>query len=312
MKKQLLLIPAGIILIGGALGLTILNRPASYAASDPVALAIHPDGQLPYLITADGQLLEADANNHWQSVGPQAKVEDVLYESTGHLWAATNSGLFLKQGETWQPIDSTPGHTLESTHGYLFSIGPDAIIRLTESKDLKLDSLRALNLPGTFATDLVMLGSHTHVLHTGDQVFHTLDVGLSWRPLNAPEPVRSIWTDPDGNLITATEAHILRWNGSQWSNFLPLPDGQPIDIMRVFDRRIYALAGGVLYAQDGTAWRKTELPGSQGAIFTSLEFEYPDTLWLLDSPGKRLYSTTDGQDWTITPIQPAAENAVMR
>lgn len=309
MKKQLLWIPAAIILIGSTLGLYLLNQSKELATgyvptpSNPVALAIHPDRPLPYLITADGQLLEADANQRWQAIGPDAKVDDVLYESTGHLWATTDAGLFLKQGDTWQLIDSTPGHALESTHGYLFSIGSDAIVRLTESKDLRLDSLRTLNLPGTPATDLVMLGSHTHILHTGEQVFHTMDVGLSWNPINAPEPIRSIWTDADGNLIAATDKAILRWSVNQWSTFLPLPEGQPITMMRVFDNRIYALAGGALYEQGGRSWRKTELPDSQNAIFTALEFEYPDTLWLLDSPGKKLYSTTDGQNWSITTIQ---------
>jgi hypothetical protein len=308
MKKSVLLIPLAILLVGGALGLTMLNRPAGYASSeaDPIALAVHPGGQLPYVITAGGQLLEADSNNRWQPIGPQARVKDVLYASTGHLWAATDLGLYLQQGnDTWQLVDNTPGRTLESTHGYLFSIGPDAIVRLTESKDPKLDSLRALTLPASPASDLVMLGSHTHVLHTGDQVFHTLDVGLSWRPLDAPEPVHSVWTDADGSLIAATDAHVLRWNGSQWAAFLPLPDGQPIDEMRVYNDRVYALAAGTLYGQSAANWQKIELPDSLNASFAAVEFEYPDTLWLLDSSGKRLYTTTDGQNWTTIPIQTA-------
>jgi hypothetical protein len=302
MKKRLLFIPAAVIVIGSALGLTMLNRPVP---TSPVALAVHPDGQLPYLITAEGQLLESDADGIWQPIGPEAKVKDVLYESTGHLWATTDSGLYLRQDDTWQPVDSTPGQTLESTHGYLFVIGPNGIVRLTESKEPKLDSLRTLNLPGTPANDLVMLGSHTHVLQTGDQLFQTLDVGLSWRPLNAPEPVRRVWTDADGSLIAATDAHILRWDGSQWGVFLPLPENKPIDAMRLYDTRIYALAAGGLYEQTGTDWNKLELPDSQTAKFTALEFEYPDMLWLLDSSGKRLYSTTDGQNWAITSIQTA-------
>lgn len=306
-KRRLLQILTAVLVTGSLFALFAFNQGSWKALlhpppPNPIALVIQPGSTLPSLITADGRLLTADTDSRWRAIGSQPKINDVLFASTGHVWAAADTGLYLLEEDTWRQINTTPAHTLESTHGYLFSVGPEAVMRLTESAAVRTDTLRSLTLPATPAHDLVMLGSHTHVLHAGDQVFQTLDVGLSWMPLNAPEPVRYIWTDAGGDLIAVTDSQVLRWRGNIWESFLPLPEGQPITKLRVFDSRVYALAGGRLYEQAASEWQQNNLPDDQNAVFTALEAEYPDKLWLLDSANNHLYASTDGQKWTVTAV----------
>src|SRR5690606_25871667 len=141
---------------------------------------------------------------------------------------------------------------LESTHGYLFAMGEAGLIRLPEAENLQVNHLRDLDLPEPgISHDLVMLGTHTHILHHAGQLLHTIDLGLSWEKLDPPAPVHSIWTDVNGSLVAATESGVFRWQDGTWTGILPLPDNQPIDMMRIHNDRLYALAGGRLYLQSG-------------------------------------------------------------
>ena len=277
------------------------------APHDPVKLAAHSSLDLPYLITADGQLLASNANGEWIAFGPQSAVQDVYVENGGRVWTASNDGLMVYENGLWRSIDDHPAWRLESTHGYLFSMGPEGAMRLQQGREINLDHRRAIDAPLADAPihDLVMLGSHTHVLHIGDQVFQTLDVGLTWRPLDAPEPVIMIGTDTVGDLLAVTEHGIQRWREDGWGDFLPLPSDQPITEFRIFHDQLYALSGGSIYLQVGSGWEQQTLPDSAESYFTALAVQFPDKLWALDSRGARLWSTTDAVNWTSIPISQA-------
>ncbi|HLV33891.1 MAG TPA: hypothetical protein VKY59_02205, partial [Spirillospora sp.] len=120
--------------------------------------------------------------------------------------------------------------------------------------------------------------------------------------------VHSIWTDVNGSLVAATESGVFRWQDGTWTGILPLPDNQPIDMMRIHNDRLYALAGGRLYLQSGNQWQTVLFPDAAAAYFTYLEVQYPDTIWLLDAAGPGLRSSTDGQNWSTSVIRLSDES----
>ena len=163
-----------------------------------------------------------------------------------------------------------------------------------------------------------MLGNHTHVIQNGGRVFQTNDLGLSWKPLDAPLPVGSIGTDADGNLLAVSEDGVRTWNyqSENWGPplWMPgLPSSQNINpLLRIFDGKLYAIIDGQLYIRAPKGWETVPLPDADGAyltdlkndvVLTDLEFQYPTTLWALDAKGRRLWTTTDGEQWRLIPIQ---------
>jgi hypothetical protein len=135
----------------------------------------------------------------------------------------------------------------------------------------------------------------------GDDLFITPDLGVSWLPLDNPAPASVIGVDADGNLLAVTEQGVLRHADGTWETILPLTD-MPITALRVFNEKLYALAGGQLYVQSGEVWAQVKLPEEDGAHFSAMTVQYPQTLWMLDSQGDRLWSTLDAQTWTITSV----------
>jgi hypothetical protein len=150
-----------------------------------------------------------------------------------------------------------------------------------------------------------MLGNHTHVLQNGDSVFQSSDLGLTWRPLDAPQPVQMIGNDVDGNLLAISAEGVWTWNyaGETWRESLPLPDGETITQLHVFQGKLYAVAGGWLYRQLGAGWARIELPESDGAHITAVTQKFPDDFWALDAAKSRLWHTNDGETWALVPVE---------
>jgi photosystem II stability/assembly factor-like uncharacterized protein len=191
------------------------------------------------------------------------------------------------------------------THGYLFALGDQGGITRVEAGGSELKPPRDLKTPlaDASATEFVMLGNHSHVLDIGNQLYRTFDLGLTWEAITTSQPVDSIATDVDGNLLVVQENGVATWNFSgSWGTTLPLPGGDAKTILRTFNAQVYALGAGALYQLAGNEWAAIALPNADDAYLTALEFQYPRTLWTLDAKGARLWSTTDGQQWTLIPV----------
>jgi copper transport protein len=305
-----LVIAAGLFLFNGAQALrtTVAAAQNGDAVADntPVRLATSYASAYPYLMTAGGTLLEPDASGVWQALPLDAHVNDVYIDNTNNIWAATDAGLRLYQNGEWQVADEVPATRLEQSHGYVFAMGDGGITRLPLAADA-LQHVLALDVPlaDDATTEFVMMGNHTHVVQNGDQVFVSNDLGLSWDDLNAPGAVRDIGINGDGNLVAATDSGVFVWNYSTaaWESALPLPDGQPIDMMRSFNETLYVLADGGLYRLVGRTWNRVELPDAGDVYLQSIAFKYPDTFWVLGGSSMRLWSTVDGANWAVTRIE---------
>ncbi len=280
----------------------------SFAGDTPVGLGVANGQDLPLLLTANGTLLSPNAQNQWQTIPLDIPVRDAYEERSGLIWAATDEGLRAYDDGQWVDMDDINADRVVMTHGYLFALGNTGAIRFTGG-NLDLDG-RVLNLPQSEESldDLVMLGNHTHVLQSGEALFQSEDLGLSWVPLDAPAPVNVVGIDLDGDLLAATSAGLLRWDRNErvWQTLLPLPDNQLIEALQTFNDRLYVVAGGQLYTPDNGGWRSIELPQAADTYITALADHYPNTLWALDAADSRLLTTTDGQTWTATSILIAA------
>lgn len=276
------------------------------APETPIKLVIGSDRPLPYLITAGGDLLRPTANNDWQVMELHAKVEDAHADAVTGVWAATDSGLYRYKEGQWTQIEAIPTDRLVMTHGYLFAMRPDDILRGP-------DHWRTLIPPlaDTPPTDLMMLGDHTHILQNGNELFHTIDLGLGWEKMNPPDAIEKIWVDDDYNLLASTPSGIVLWDRHEWRYEAALPPGnrQPDDILS-FKGRVYAIVEGELYRQQGLVWEKIAPFGADDAYLTSLGVqrktisttEIRSWLWILNAAGSEIVSTEDGKTWTKIPI----------
>ena len=281
-----------------------------FSGNTPVRLAVASGQSLPLLLTADGTLLRPTQASQWQPLPLAAPIQDAYMENNGLIWAATADGLHAYENGEWVTLDATSADRVVMTHGYLFSLGTEGAQRFIGGN---LDSAgRVLSLPDTAtdAQDLVMLANHTHILHDGGEVFQSADLGLSWTPLDAPAPVAAVSVDPDGDLLAATADGLLRWSRVErtWESLLPLPVAGPITAMQAFNDRLYVTAGGQIYTPASDGWQPLALPAAQGSYITALAERYPSALWALDAGSSRLLTTVDGQTWTVTPIEIAAES----
>jgi copper transport protein len=320
------LLGAGLVIIGGALlvsgvgaaseSSSVSASPAAAAAPTPTQVPIAdlpPDAPIkldapvnsskPYLVTAGGTLLEPTETG-WTRAKLNAKVHDVYVDAQDTIWAATDSGLYSKKpGAEWQQLDPTPLKRLDVMHGYVFALGQaSGQMRRAPQGGLELEPIRKLTPPLTDqpAAEFVMLGTHDHVLQNGDQVYLSPDLGLSWKPLNAPRPVNAIWVDPDGNLLAVANDGIYTYQTTTnaWSDgVLPLPAGDPAPTLRTYNDTLYALAQGKLYQLVGQSWGRIDLPQSDTTL-TALEPQYPNPLWALDARGARLWKSQDGKSWS--------------
>jgi copper transport protein len=319
------LLGAGLVVVGAALltsGISAANEASVNAApaaavvptptqvpvadlppDAPVKLDAPSNGSKPYLITAGGSLLEPTETG-WTRAKLDTKVQDVYVDAQDTIWAATDGGLYSqKPGADWQQLDPTPIRRLDVMHGYVFALGQaSGQIRRAPQGGLELEPIRRLTPPlaDQPAAEFVMLGTHDHVLQNGDQVYLSPDLGLSWKPLNAPFSVNAIWVDPDGNLLAVANdgIHTYQTTTNAWSNVvLPLPGGDPAPTLRTYNNALYALAFGHLYILVGQSWARIDLPQSDTTL-TALEPQYPNPLWALDARGARLWKSQDGKSWS--------------
>ncbi len=258
----------------------------------PIRVIPQRESALPMLITAEGTLLLPDDNGVWEEADLPAPVRDAYLDSDGSLWAATEEGVYRYEDEAWQPINNQPSLRLVDTHGHLFALGDGQMTRFDDS-DSKVLEVPHADAP---ADEFVMLGNHSHVLHNGQEVFVTGDLGLSWRPLEAPAPVTHISTGALGNLLVSTDEGVYSWSWSdgKWNKVASFTASD----IQVYRDTLYMTTDGSLYR----AGKPVDLPDSEGAFFTDLAFQYPDTLWALDSEGRRLWSTQDGEQWTVIKL----------
>ncbi|MBZ0318121.1 MAG: copper resistance protein CopC [Anaerolineae bacterium] len=302
-----LVIVGAILLVSGAISSTDMVEPSTKASAfhpapgAPIRMIFTSSAGYPYLLTADGVILrpiEFDNDGpQWLLVPFEIPVNDLYVDPNGVLWAATDKGLRVNRDGKWTVVDDVPAQLLEMTHGYLFSMGMGEMMRGP-------DHWALLDVPLTDQPtgDLVMMGNHTHILQNGDQLFQTPDLGLGWKPINAPAPVKSIWFDEDENLIAVTTQGVYRWNyaDATWSKPIPLPDNQPIDAIRQLNGRFFVLAGGKLYVWANGEWQVIKIPDSKNAYFYGLGMT--GTLWVLDSSGAALWSSPDAETWTKTKV----------
>jgi copper transport protein len=310
------LLAAGLLLSGVMLMLTgVATTPGTVSASAmyvpeanaPVKLAVTSNQQnpLPYLITENGDLLQPGENQKWTRVPLDARARDVYVDQQGMLWASTDSGFYEYRDAAWSKLSDLPGDRTVLTHGYFFALEKDGITRVPAGNG-DLEQPRELKVPvgGQTASDMVMLGNHSHILAIDGQVFHTFDLGLSWKAIDAPLPVGAIGTDADGNLLAVSEDGVRTWNYASetwgpplWMPGLPSQNINPV--LRVFEGKQYAIISGQLYRRAPKGWEVITLPNSDDSYLTGLEFQYPTTLWALDAKGKRLWTTTDAENWTM-------------
>jgi hypothetical protein len=299
-----------IFLASGLLAASRIETQTRIEAADipsdaPIGLAPNRDSDLPFIITADGRLLEPGADGVWRSSSIEAYVNDVYMDSYRYLWAATDDGLYVHPEDEWVRLNAEPSQRLFETHGYLYAMGTD-LTRLP-SGDIESEDERQLSKPLSQqrADNLVMLGNHTHVLQNGGAVFLSIDLGLTWQPLDAPESVSLIGNDVDGNLLAISADGVWAWSYStqSWREFLPLPDGEIITQTIIFQGQLFAVGGGRLYRQRGVVWQPVDLPQSDGAYISAVTQKFPDDLWVLDAAKSRLWHSTDGETWAIVPIE---------
>ncbi|MEO8611150.1 MAG: copper resistance protein CopC [Chloroflexota bacterium] len=324
------ILAVGLLLVGGAFLVSgvgamsgTVSASAAFEPSDdaPIKMAISSEQQnpLPYLITQGGELLQSNADETYTHVPLDAHIRDVYADVNETLWASTDTGFYEHKDGTWTKISDLSSSRTVLTHGYYFALENGGITRVPAGGG-NLEKPRQLKvpLPDQPAADLVMLGNHTHIIQNGGQIFQTNDLGLSWKSLDAPLPVGSIETDADGNLLAVSEDGVRTWNyqSENWGPplWMPgLPSPQNINpLLRIFDGKQYAVIDGQLYIRAPKGWETVPLPGADGAYLTDLKndvaltdlkFQYPTTLWALDAKGRRLWTTTDGTQWRLIPIQ---------
>jgi copper transport protein len=283
------------------------DRPA-FATDAPIRMAVTSQPGPPYLVTQDGRVLQPGADGRWTALPFEGVVSDVKVDVSGTVWVAADTGSYALQEGAWQPISDRAARRLEIMHGYLFALESDGLTRapagglVTEA----LEPTRRLPLPDPdqLAQEMVMLGSHGHVLLDGDQVYLTADLGESWQPLYAPQAVTTIAPDVDGNLLVGTASYIFRWRYTEnrWTPDYPPPGDDEAPLVQAFNDTLYALGAGRLWRWEDRAWQPVELPEANGAYLTQIISQFPQTLWVLDSAGNRLWSSEDGQAWQMTPI----------
>jgi copper transport protein len=272
----------------------------------PIRIATNQGIALPYLVTGAGGLLQAGSDGLFRRMSLDALVRDVYVDVYKTVWAATDTGIYSYKDDTWTQISDQSAHRLELMHGYLFGLGDGYIVRIPAG-GTELEAPRILDVPDPSAPigDFLMLGNHDHVIDNGDKLYFTPDLGLSWQPIASPTPVDVIGINSDDQLLATNPQSLMTWNyiGEEWSGPLPLPGDYTKPLLRPFKDENYAIAEGKLYRMEAGDWLPVELPDSGAVYLTWMAFEYPDTLWLLDSLGRRLWHSSDGRAWSSTAIQ---------
>jgi copper transport protein len=264
----------------------------------PARLMVLRAADRPALLTPSGTLYQPIGEDGWEVMPFDVPINYAYMDAFDNLWVSSQAGLFVALDGEWQQVSSEAAGIILETHGYLYALGQEHLIRLESGKADAAD-VWLLDPPRQPLQNLVMLGDHTHGLLSDGTMARSADLGLSWYSLDVPEPIELAITDISGNLLAATQDGIETWNfmTQLWSPLVDLPEGQPIEGMEIYLDRLYAIAGGKLYLQRGDHWQAVAVPESEGAYFTSLVFQYPDKLWLLDAAQTRLWVSPDGDAW---------------
>jgi len=269
-------------------------------------MAVNSNQPLPYLITSGGSILQPNADNVWKPLPFDAHVNDIYVDMQKVIWAATDSGFYADENGTWRQISAKPASRIVLTHGFMFALGQDHITRIPAG-GIEQDYTRELDLPqpDTSASDFVMLGNHSHILESSGQLFHSYDLGLGWQPVASAEPIDAISPDADGNLLATTANAVMVWDttSEKWTKTLPLPGGDPHPTFAVDDTQVYAVGSGALYLLKGDQWQAIAIPDSSDAYLTTVAYEYPRTVWVLDAAGSRLWSSDDGTHWQEVDVK---------
>lgn len=294
------ILPAGVASLGvalvvyGWLGPVTASPPAPDGPQIDQVLALR-DRQLPYLVTAEGVLLRPASGGQWQPQNLEGRAQDAYVDTDFRLWAATDQGLFVHDGDAWTQVQSEPASALVDTHGYLYSLGTQVLWRGP-------DTWRELSPPAEDAlNNFVMMPNHSHLLHSGSQLLHTFDLGLSWSAFETPPDVRHIFSDAGDQVWAMTGTGFFRHQDGAWQQQLPLPADQLPTAALSFDGRLYAVADGRLYGQDGAAWSLVELPGNTAAV-TALDARFDGPLWVATADNK-LWSSPDGEQWRAQAVR---------
>lgn len=284
------------------------TQPGAYQPPPdaPIRIATNQGVALPYLVTGEGGLFEAGADGLFRRMPLDARVRDVYVDVYRTVWAAADSGIYRYKDDAWTQLSDQGAHRLELMHGYLFALGSGYIVRIPAG-GTELEAPRILDVPDPNAPvgDFIMLGNHDHVIDNGQKLYFTPDLGLSWQPIETPAPIEVIGVNSDAQLLATNPEALLTWNyvGKEWSGPLPLPGSSSKPFLRPFKDENYAIAEGRLYRLEVDGWTAVELPDSGEYYLTWMAFQYPDTLWLLDTLGRRLWRSSDGRAWRSSVIQ---------
>jgi copper transport protein len=276
MLSGLSLIASLLIASGGFLLLLPQN---ALPADSPIKMVM--GAARPYLLTENGQILQPSENGY-SPLPFDVPANDLLVQSNGTLWIATNEGLYRDDGGLWTLESPLPVNNLVSQHGFLLALGSGEIYRIEEGNVVH-DS-RSLETPlDAPASDFVMMGNHSHVLLNGDSVYSTSSVGLGWTPLDAPVSIERIGADEKGNLLALSAGGFWTWNWltEEWTEGESVPAG--LSDWDVFNGKLYLLADGQVYEEAGDSWQPITIDGV--GRFVDIAYQYPDSLWLLEENG---------------------------
>jgi copper transport protein len=278
---------------------SVTAEQSPFPADTPIKLALATRAELPTLVTQAGKLLVPGDNGAWQAVSSDMSIRNIFIEDSGRIWAATDKGVYTYADNTWEQRTDIPVKHLTLMHGFIFASG-DAGMTRTEWGGTFYT--RRLEMPtGGAAEELAMLGNHDHILRVENAVFSTPDLGLSWYPLvDAPENIVYISVTGEGNLFASTLDAVYVWDyvDKAWRT-LPTPPKMPVTDAKIWDNRLYIIAGGTLYKRQTASWA---IVGDEQATYTALAVQYQKGLWALDAANRRLWFTADGTTWDAIPI----------
>ncbi len=289
-----------IFLITAILPATSMDADKILAADSlPVKLVVASDRELPYLITENGGLLRPNADNQWQLMPFESSVNDLYVDVRKDMWVATDLGVYQYDDGVWINSNDLPSKKLVTTHGYLYAMGDEGIVRGVEHwRDLSPPSVEQS------MDELVMLNDHSHVLQSGDYLFRTIDLGLTWETVDIPDAIVEIWTDQDEKFFAMTESGIYTWDRKEWVFVLPLPEGSMSNIVRSFRGRFYAIVEGQLYRQENDQWELIHLSENVSSSLVSLAVQgRTERLWILDSDNLKLWVSANGETWESISIR---------
>ena len=284
------------------------NSGASSAPHMHIHAVATGSDPLPWKGDARPMLFEGLQTLSYASV-PKA-VSDV---ESGHWSPIEKRGFAPGYCAVW-PLSSVPvprclsllTHFALSAEGQLWVIRGDGTIRTTSARMPCRGAYLDYN-PGGVAKDIVVYGTHPHIIDSDQRVLEGRTNG--WFPVpNSPLCTRlAIDATNYGQLwALSTEGRVFRYPGlGSWIE--PVGDGRGKDI---------CIAAGVVHvigASDDRIWKNVgaggwqQLPGDQTATRLAADSATGE-LWILTAEGKVMNSSGNG-DWDEAPDVPGTDSA---